>query len=204
MEETPRQDEQEIKNHQQVNQDETGSEESQVSTDKSADDEVLSVSKSDYEALQADLEKSRAEASDHYERYVRLAAELENFRRRTEKEKSDLQKFGTESFLKSLLPVLDSFDRALSELEGDQAKEKNPLEEGVLMVKKQLTETLEKQGLAAIEAVGAVFDPNLHQAIRKVEDPEAKEERVQEEYSKGYLLNDRLIRPAMVSVIVPG
>lgn len=204
MAETPRQDEQEIKNNQQPDTNDSASNDTPPSEASEAEGDVVSVSKSDYETLQADLEKTRAEASDHYERYVRLAAELENFRRRAEKEKSDLQKFGTESFLKSLLPVLDSFDRALSELEGDQSKEKNPLEEGVLMVKKQLTETLEKQGLAAIEAVGAPFDPNLHQAIRKVEDPEAKDERVQEEYSKGYLLNDRLIRPAMVSVIVPG
>jgi len=168
--------------------------------------ETMKESSPDTEAdtLRKELEASRAEAAANYDRYVRLAAELENFRRRSAKEKTDLQKFGIESFCKALLPVLDSFDRATAEFNSQQEKDESAsLAEGIMMVKKQLMETLEKQGLATIDAVGSPFDPNLHQAIRKVEDADVKEELVKEEYSKGYLLNDRLIRPAMVSVAVP-
>ena len=158
----------------------------------------------EFNAMQRDLEKHKKEASANYERYVRVSAELENLRKRCEKEKSDLQKFGHEAVLKALLPVLDSFERATAEIAAEEdGTPVSPLADGVLMVRKQLTEVLGKQGLVAINAVGASFDPNLHQAIRKEEDPLVEEELVREEYSKGYLLNDRLIRPAMVSVAVP-
>lgn len=164
------------------------------------------MSQAEFSEMQSDLDRFRKEAADNYDRYVRLAAELENHRRRSEKEKSDLRKFGVESFVKSLLPVLDSFDRATVEMDasrGDANDSGASLEEGVSMIRKLLFETLEKQGVSAVEAVGNPFDPRVHQAIRRVENSDIKEETVMEEYSKGYLLNDRLIRPAVVSVAVP-
>lgn len=141
------------------------------------------------------LEEQLLEAKD---RYLRQAADMENMRRRQEKDRADLLKYGTEKLLQELLPTLDSLDKAM-QAAGDQS---NPVVDGVRMVQKQLTTVLEQQGLKAIVAKGASFDPNLHQAIQRLEE-DVTEDTVKEEYQKGYTLNGRLIRPAMVSVSVP-
>lgn len=141
------------------------------------------------------LEEQLLEAKD---RYLRQAADMENMRRRQEKDRADLLKFGTEKLLQDLLPVLDSLDKAMQAAEGQT----NPVVEGVKMVQKQFVTVLEQNGLKSIESKGASFDPNLHQAIQRLEDDVA-EDTVKEEYQKGYTLNGRLVRPAMVSVSVP-
>lgn len=141
------------------------------------------------------LEEQLLEAKD---RYLRQAADIENMRRRQEKDRADLLKFGTEKLLQDLLPVLDALDKALEAAEGQST----PISEGVKMVHKQFTSVLEQNGLKAIESKGQIFDPNLHQAIQRLEDDVA-EDTVKDEYQKGYTLNGRLVRPAMVSVSVP-
>jgi molecular chaperone GrpE len=143
---------------------------------------------------------------NHYkDRYVRAVAEMENIRRRSEKERSDLLKYGLENTLKDLLPVLDSFELAVP---SDTAAPESDatgksFQSGVLMVKKQMLDILKKHGLEQIEAKDKPFDPNFHQAIQRVESSEHKEETVAGEFQKGYVLNGRLIRPAMVSVFIP-
>jgi len=139
------------------------------------------------------------------DRYVRAVAEMENIRRRSEKERSDLLKYGLENTLKDLLPVLDSFELAVpSEAATPDADEtEKSFHAGVLMVKKQMLDTLKKHGLEQVEAKDKPFDPNFHQAIQRVESAEHKEETVAGEFQKGYVLNGRLIRPAMVSVFIP-
>ncbi|MES2745403.1 MAG: nucleotide exchange factor GrpE [Bdellovibrionota bacterium] len=141
------------------------------------------------------LEEQLLDAKD---RFLRQAADMENMRRRQEKDRADLLKFGTEKLLSELLPVLDSLDKALQAAEGQQ----NPVTEGVKMVQKQFTGVLDNHGLKPIAAKGASFDPNLHQAISRLEE-DVTEDTVKEEYQKGYTLNGRLVRPAMVSVSVP-
>ena len=141
------------------------------------------------------LEEQLLEAKD---RYLRQAADMENMRRRQEKDRADLLKFGTEKLLQDLLPVLDSLDKAMQSADGQT----NPVVEGVKMVQKQFVTVLEQNGLKPIDSKGASFDPNLHQAIQRLEDDVA-EDTVKEEYQRGYTLNGRLIRPAMVSVSVP-
>lgn len=141
------------------------------------------------------LEEQLLEAKD---RYLRQAADMENMRRRQEKDRADLLKFGTEKLLQDLLPVLDSLDKALEAAAGQS----NPVTEGVKMVHKQFTTVLEQNGLKSINAKGQTFDPNLHQAIQRLEE-DVTEDTVKEEYQKGYTLNGRLVRPAMVSVSVP-
>jgi molecular chaperone GrpE len=141
------------------------------------------------------LEEQLLEAKD---RYLRQAADMENMRRRQEKERSDLLKYGTEKLLQELLPVLDSLDKALLSAEGQST----PVVEGVKMVHKQFTSVLEQHGLKATLAKGSIFDPNLHQAIQRVEE-DVLEDTVKEEFQKGYTLNGRLVRPSMVSVSVP-
>lgn len=165
--------------------------------------EVLSIEKSKLDAMEASLKAAEEEKTENYNKYLRALADLENVRRRSEREKSDLQKFVLESFLKDVLPVLDSFDKALAGGGQDEQEQKESFVAGIKLVNKQLVEVLEKQGLSAVAAEGAKFDPNLHQAIQKVECKDTDEELVKEEYSRGYTLHGRLLRPAMVSVKVP-
>ncbi|MFK7825537.1 MAG: nucleotide exchange factor GrpE [Oligoflexales bacterium] len=157
--------------------------------------------------LQQELEQLKQESSDNYDKYLRAMADMDNIKRRSEKEKSDIRQYGLESFLREMLPILDSFNQATENSEKEESASKSEkgesFFEGMLMVKRQLSETLEKYGLTGIEAKGAPFDPNLHQAISKVESSDAEQEIVKDEYSKGYTLNGRLLRPAMVSVLVP-
>lgn len=157
---------------------------------------------SDLETKIATLEQELAHYKD---RYVRAVAEMENIRRRSEKERSDLLKYGLESTLRDLLPVLDSFELAVPSENATPEADANEksFHSGVLMVKKQMLDTLKKHGLEQIEAKDKPFDPNFHQAIQRVESADHKEETVAGEFQKGYVLNGRLIRPAMVSVFIP-
>jgi molecular chaperone GrpE len=142
------------------------------------------------------LEDEVQEAKD---RYLRTLAEMDNMRRRHERERQDLLKYATEKLLQDLLPVLDSFEKA-SSVPGTGAD--SAIVEGIRMVHKQLMHVLEVNGLKPVEAAGKPFDPNLHQAIQRIEGDVA-DETVKDEYQRGYLLNGRLVRPSMVSVLVP-
>lgn len=176
--------------------------------DQNLDPKITEIDKAHIQSLKSELETSQSETKNNYDKYLRAVAEMENLRRRSEKEKSSLRQFALENVCKDLLPVLDSFDRALAEQMPKEQDEKaapnnDSFIDGMLMVKKQFIEILEKQGLEIIEAVGQKFDPNVHQAIQRVESKDTEDERVKDEYSKGYTLNGRLLRPAMVSVMVP-
>lgn len=155
----------------------------------------------------AESEKLAQEIADLKDKYVRAVAEMENMRRRMERERSDLIKYGLENVFKDFLPVLDSLEKAMPE--GDDAKNATngganaSYLEGMLMVKKQLLDAFKRNGLEAITAKGAAFDPNVHQAISRVESNDVEIDTVGDEYARGYLLNGRLLRPAMVSVLTP-
>ena len=155
--------------------------------------------------LETKIAALEQELSHYKDRYVRAVAEMENVRRRSEKERSDLLKYGLENTLKDLLPVLDSFELAVPSdtVAPDVDAGEKSFHSGVLMVKKQMLDTLKKHGLEQIDAKDKPFDPNFHQAIQRVESAEHKEETVAGEFQKGYVLNGRLIRPAMVSVFIP-
>ena len=127
-------------------------------------------------------------------------------RRRMEREKADLMKFAFEGFFKDLLPALDSLEKALPSDGTSQSlkvEARDAYFEGMLMVKRQLLDILKRHGLEKVESKGAEFDPNLHQAIQRVESKEATKDMVQEEFALGYTLHGRLLRPAMVSVLTP-
>jgi molecular chaperone GrpE len=129
---------------------------------------------------------------------------MDNLRRRLEKEKADAIKFALENFFHELLPVLDSFDRAIPDQNGGEAQDADAgFKSGINMVKKQLFQVLSKHGLEAVQSIGQPFDPNVHQAIQKIESDTAKQEMVGSEFARGYLLRGRLVRPAMVSVLSP-
>ncbi|MGE0173872.1 MAG: nucleotide exchange factor GrpE [Oligoflexales bacterium] len=155
------------------------------------------------EQLQAELESLKLEKDGYKDKLLRNMADMENLRKRVDRERQDWLKYGLENVLAELLPVLDSFEKACAGFNGAEESADKGISQGVLLVQKQLFDTLNKHGLKAIESSGKPFDPNLHQAISRVESPDVDVDTVKEEYAKGYVLHDRLLRPSMVSVQVP-
>lgn len=149
------------------------------------------------EKLQTQLEEKTREASEHFDKWLRLRAEFENFKKRMQKEKADLLKFGNENLLKALLPVLDNLNRAIEH--GKNANDNSPLLEGVEMVQKEFLTILERFGVKPVQAVGEVFDPEKHEAISQ-EESDLESNRVISAVQGGYLYHDRLLRPARVIV----
>jgi molecular chaperone GrpE len=153
------------------------------------------------------LDRLSQELAEVKDKYVRTVAEMENMRRRMDRERGDLVKFALEHILKDLLPTLDSLEKALPDSQTGEDRGASPADSGyytgMLMVKKQLLEVLRKHGLEAIQAKGEIFDPNLHQAIQRVESNQVDKDVVGDEYARGYTLHGRLLRPAMVSVLSP-
>ena len=148
--------------------------------------------------METRLEEKEKEARENYDRYLRLSAEMENFKKRVEKEKGETYKFANENLLKDLLPVLDNLERALEH--GREVKNNQGLLEGVEMTFKGFWGVLEKYGLTIIDALGEEFDPNRHEAVMVQEDAQSPPNVVIRQLQKGYWLHNRLIRPAMVIV----
>lgn len=148
--------------------------------------------------LEAELAAKEAEAAANWDKFVRERADLETYRRRTQKEKEELLKYGNESLLQDILPVVDSMERALGHADSESL---SAVIEGIRMTHGMLVGTLKKFGVVAVEAErGTVFDPAYHQAMCQVEVAELPPNTVVEVFQRGYLLNERLLRPAMVSV----
>jgi len=146
------------------------------------------------EQIQA-LNKKLEEADN---RYLRLQADFDNFRRRTRLDQEASEKYRAQKLVADLLPVMDNFERALQvETDNEQAKS---LLQGMEMVYRSLADALKKEGVEPIETVGKEFNPHQHQAVMQGEDPNYGSNIVIEEFQKGYLLKDRVIRPAMVKV----
>lgn len=152
----------------------------------------------DSEEGQAELQKLRAEAEEHKQRLLRTQADFDNFRRRTLKEKEELGKYASAKLITELLPVIDNFERALSTTA--ENADLSSYAKGVEMIFRQLEGILETEGLTAMEPVGTPFNPEFHQAIMQVESEEYEEGTVVEVVQKGYLLKDKVLRPAMVKV----
>jgi len=148
--------------------------------------------------LRDELEAEKAKANEYLEQWRRAAADFANFKRRSEQERSDMAKLFNESLVRSLLPVLDNFERALASMPEDFKS--NSWSEGVGLTEKALRAALEKEGLHAIDALGQKFDPNLHEAVAHDVSDEHEEDSVIEEFQRGYRLHDRVIRPSMVKV----
>jgi molecular chaperone GrpE len=147
------------------------------------------------ESANAELQKLKAERDSLIDRLARAQAEFENARRRAAKEQQDFRDFAAADVIKALLPVIDSFERAL------QAKsDAGDFRSGVELIYKQLQDALAKLGVRPISAKGEPFDPHVHEAIEMVETTEAPDHRVLEELQRGYKFRERLLRPAMVKV----
>lgn len=160
------------------------------------------------EAVQV-LEQTQKEAASLRERLLRTTADFENFKKRVVREKQDAIRFGNEGLLKDMLPVLDNLDRSVTAMRDTVAKGLDDktaptLVEGVDMVLRQFTDTLAKQGVKAFSAHGERFNPSLHEAVSTRDDKSVPRDTVVEEYQRGYMLHDRLVRPAMVVVSTGG
>jgi molecular chaperone GrpE len=148
--------------------------------------------------LASRLKEKEKEAQENYDRYLRLSAELENFKKRMEKEKSETYKFANENLLKDLLPVLDNLERALEH--GRDSENPKALLEGVELTYKSFWTVLEKYGISRVEALGEAFDPQHHEAVMVQEDAQKPAGEVISQLQIGYRLHNRLVRPAMVVV----
>lgn len=154
-----------------------------------------------YDLRQA-LASKTEEAQALQDKHLRLAAEFENYKRLAQKDQRDYARFANESLLKELLPIVDNLERAIKAAK-DAPKEGAKIDgliEGVELTLKQFIDVLAKSGVRQIVSVGEPFDPARHQAVARVESPGAPENTVVEEFQKGYLLHDRMLRAAMVTV----
>jgi molecular chaperone GrpE len=147
------------------------------------------------EAKAADLENQLHAEQDNYRR---LLADFQNFRRRNEDEKRKFAQFANEDLVRSLLPVLDNFERALAAAEKNQSYES--LVSGVTLTHRQLLDILRKFGVEPIETEGQTFDPNFHDAVERVADSDAPENSIVQELQRGYTMHTRMLRPSLVKV----
>ena len=141
------------------------------------------------------IEEFRREKEAAQDRLMRVAAEFDNYRKRVDRERRDLAEYTAADLIGELLPIVDNLERALS-----AASEADPLRKGVELILKQTLDLLRKRGVKPIEALGADFYPNFHQAVVHEPSEEHREGEVMEEMQRGYLLGERLLRPAMVKV----
>jgi molecular chaperone GrpE len=150
------------------------------------------------EMLVEELEKTKKEAAGNYDKYLRVTADLENFKRRAIKERADALNYGNENLLKDILPVVDSMERALDHVGNPEGVD--AFLEGLKLIYDKLLSTLGKHGVERIDITGKDFDPNFHEAMLQVETEEFEDNKIVEEFEKGYLLNGRLLRPVKVSI----
>lgn len=151
------------------------------------------------EGLQKKLDEALAESQQHYDRLLRVSAEFDNYKKRAIREADEFRKFANEALLKDLLHVVDNLERAIDSA-GESGDANSCVVEGVSMTRDEIMKIFSKYGVTPVEAVGESFDPAYHQAIMQEETDAHPENTVVSEMQKGYLLHDRLLRPAMVVV----
>ena len=148
--------------------------------------------------LREQLDAKEKEARENYDRFLRQAAELDNFKKRTAREKDEAIRFASEALIRDILPIVDNLERAVAHAKG--GGNGKPLVEGVEMVLKGLFDVLSKHGVDPIVAIGQPFDPGKHEAMAQVESHKHEPNTIVEEHHKGYTFHDRLLRPALVTV----
>src|SRR5882672_5557228 len=161
-------------------------------------DELSVTPDEEIRRLREALEAQTLLAEEHRDRYLRAAAEFDNARKRAAREREDYTRYANESLLRELLPVLDNFDRALQAARGETGAE--TVTAGVELIQRELLRVLEKFGVTPFDSVGQPFDPERHEAIARVPAAGQREGTVVNETARGYMLNGRVLRPAMVTV----
>jgi len=147
-----------------------------------------------------DLKNQAAKAEENWQRLLRTAAELENFKKRATREREEAIRFANEMLFKKLIPVLDNLDMAMTAVGNAPNEAAQSLQTGVNMIQQQLKTVLAEAGLEEVNAAGKVFDPNWHEAVSQQESADAPEGQVVQQLRKGYKVRDRLLRPASVVV----
>ncbi|WP_196594262.1 nucleotide exchange factor GrpE [Pectinatus sottacetonis] len=150
------------------------------------------------DSLETQLKNTQKILADTQDSFKRLQADFVNFRRRSNQEKSEISDVILQGFVKDMLPILDNFERALAVENSDN---NDALKKGIEMVFNQFHETLTKNGLEVIKTEGEKFNPNFHQAVMRVENPEKEDNTIEQELQKGYMVRGRVIRPSMVKVV---
>lgn len=199
--EMKKKDEQKLEEMQQeIDEAEAAQEDAAEGSEEEAPEEAASEAaamQEEIEALKGQVEKLTGDLQEKKDRLLRLQADFDNFRRRSAKEREEISAVVTQNFCKDMLPLLDNFERAMAA----ETKDVETFQKGVEMIFTQFQEVLKKNGLEQIEAVGQKFDPNFHQAVMRVEDPEKEDDTVAQELQKGYMVKGRVIRPSMVQVV---
>ena len=187
-----------VENAEEMKEEEAAPEEKPEASDEkdSAEKDSEKESKKGFKKKEKKKDKRDEEIEQLKDRVTRQMAEFENFRRRTDIEKSQMFATGAKSIVEKILPVVDNFERGLATVEEGA----DPFADGMLMIYKQLLTTLDEAGVKPIEAVGQEFNPDFHNAVMHVEDEEVGENIVVEEFQKGYMYNDTVVRHSMVKV----
>jgi len=173
-------------------------EQDENSREKSRETKVKKIEEMTKRELLEKVKEIEIKVQENYELYTRTYAEMENIKKRGKKEKEELAKFANESLIKEILPAIDNLEKAISH--GNNDTNPSGLVKGLEMTLGGLMKTLEKSGLKEVEAVGKPFDPNFHEAISQQIDDKVAQGHIIMELQKGYLLNERLIRPSMVVI----
>lgn len=167
-------------------------------TETEGDSEAASEGKKKFFGKKEKKDKKDEKIEELTDRVTRQMAEFDNFRKRSEKEKSQMYEIGAKDIIEKILPVVDNFERGIAAV--PEEEKSNPFAEGMEKIYKQLMTTLEEIGVKPIEAVGQEFDPDFHNAVMHVEDEEVGENIITEEFQKGYLYRDSVVRHSMVKV----
>ncbi|WP_318606432.1 nucleotide exchange factor GrpE [Mitsuokella jalaludinii] len=199
--EMKKKDEQKLEEMQQeIDEAEAAQEDAAEGSEEEAPEEAATADaamQEEIEALKDQVDGLNKDLQEKKDRLLRLQADFDNFRRRSAKEREEISSVVTQNFCKDMLPLLDNFERAMAA----ETKDVEAFQKGVEMIFTQFQEILKKNGLEHIEAVGQKFDPNFHQAVMRVEDPEKEDDTVAQELQKGYMVKGRVIRPSMVQVV---
>ncbi len=183
----------------QVKDTETQAEETKETQEAEQQTEETKEAEQQTEEASSEAEEQKEDADD---KYIRLMAEFENFRKRTDKEKQQMFEIGAKSVIEKILPVVDNFERALAMVQQpEEGEEKDPFMDGMDKVYKQLIKELEEIEVKPIEAIGKPFDPNFHNAVMQEESDEYESGTVLKELQKGYMYRDSVVRHSMVSVV---
>lgn len=172
-------------------------EETKINEENEALEEEVKEENAEETSEEPKAEETKTEDDEWKNKYVRILADFDNFKKRTQKEMTGSFTNGVSTVVEQLLPVMDNFDRAILAI--DDSDDSN-LAQGVNMIYKQLGEVFEKLGVKPVEALGKQFDPNFHNAVMHIDDENYGENEVVEEFMKGYTLKDKVIRHSMVKV----
>ena len=171
--------------------------ESEVSTDENGSEEENDLAELDpVKILEKDLLDAKNELTEQKDKFIRLQAETDNFRKRLSREKEEFSQYANERLFKELLPIFDNFERALE----DPSNDIKSLKEGLEMILKQFSSFLEKEKVEPIEAIGEKFDPMIHEVLTSEESSEHEENTIISQFVKGYTINNRVIRPSQVVI----